>query len=156
LPPNPRPAFLRYATLDAKRGFLTQGLGGTSKTVDAVSNSLRFEPKTGWAAQPVQPPAGTWQLRAARVYRIWVANVLILFLMVFLPHRNLATWVVLWILMGSAALQTAFSFAVGAQLERRERKPRVYDMDAKVVKFKWQVRLRQISRSVSLASTGRG
>ena len=103
---------------------MTQGTGGTTKTVDAVSDSLRFEPKTGWAALPV-PPAGTWQLRAARVYRMWVANVLILFLLVFLPHRNLATWALLWTLMAGAALQTAFFFVVGirgAQLERRERK----------------------------------
>ena len=105
--------------------FLTHGPGGAAKTVDAVSDSLRFEPKAGWAALPVQPPAGTWQLRAARVYRMWVTNVLILFVLVFLPHRNLATWVLLWTLMAGAALQTAFFFVVGirgAQLERRERK----------------------------------
>jgi hypothetical protein len=59
--------------------------------------------------RPAGPaPAGTWQLRAARVYRILVAILLILFLMVFLPHRNLATWALLWILMACAALQTAF------------------------------------------------
>jgi hypothetical protein len=93
--------------------------------VDAVSDSLRFEPKTGWAALPVQPPAGSWQLRAGRVYPVLVANLLVLFLVVFLPHRNLATWVLLWILMAGAALEAAFFFVVGirgAQLERRERK----------------------------------
>jgi hypothetical protein len=98
--------------------------GEKADTLDARDSSPRFEPKSGWSALPVQPPAGTWQLRAARVFRALVVNLLILFLLVFTPHRNLATWVLLWILMAGAMLQSAFFFVVGirgAQLERRER-----------------------------------
>jgi hypothetical protein len=73
--PNPTPAFLPHTTLGAKRGFLIHGLGGDYKTVDAVSEVLRFEPHSGWAALPVQPPAGIWQIRLASVYPVFVANI---------------------------------------------------------------------------------
>jgi len=86
--------------------------------------------------RPAGPaPAGTWQLRAARVYRILVAILLILFLMVFLPHRNLATWALLWILMACAALQTAFYSWLGFEAHswNDASASSVYDMGAKAV-----------------------
>ena len=123
--PNPTPASLLYATLGAKRGFLTHGPGGTAKTVDAVSEVPRFEPHSGWAALPVQPPAGTWQLRAARMYPVFLTNFVLLIAAALTGHRYLVIGVLFWILLASWMGQGAFLFVVairGVQLERRERK----------------------------------
>jgi hypothetical protein len=93
--------------------------------VDAVSDSLRFEPKTGWAALPVQPPAGTWQLRSARVFPALVVNILLAIPLAFAGHQNAVIGILFWIVLGCGILQGVFFFVVGirgAQLERRERK----------------------------------
>jgi len=92
--------------------------------LDAVNFAPRFEPKNGWATLPVQPPAGTWQLRAARVYPVLVANFVLLAASAFVAHRNSATLVLFWTLLAIWMVQCAFFGVVairGGQLERRER-----------------------------------
>jgi hypothetical protein len=123
--PNATPPFLLYATLGGEHSFLTHGPGGAAKTVGVVSDGPRFEPHSGWAALPVQPPSGTWQLRLARVYPVFVANIVLFFASAFIAHRNSATWVLFSILMAGLMVQCVLLFVVairGVQLERRERK----------------------------------
>jgi hypothetical protein len=122
--PNATHPFLLYATLVGEHSFLTHGPGGTAKAVGAVSDGPRFEPHSGWAALPVQPPSGTWQLRLARVYPVFVANIVLFFAVALTTHRNSATWVLVWILLACGLAQCVFIFVVGfraTQLERRER-----------------------------------
>ena len=98
--------------------------GEKAQILDAKSSAPRFEPKSQWATLPVQPPAGTWQLRAARVFPALVVNIVIFFLLALTTHRNSVTWVPVWILLTCGILQAVFFFVVGirgAQLERRER-----------------------------------
>jgi hypothetical protein len=123
--PNATPPFLLYATLGGEHSFLTHGPGGTAKTVGAVKDGSRFEPHSGWAALPVQPTSGTWQLRLARVYPVFVANIVLFFAVALTTHRNSGTWVLVWILLACGLAQCVFLFVVGiraTQLERRERK----------------------------------
>lgn len=98
---------------------------GEGHILDAKGSPPRFEPKIGWAALPVQPPSGTWQLRLARVYPMFIANIVLFFAAAFTAHRNSATWVLFSILMAGLMVQCAFLVVVGiraTQLERRERK----------------------------------
>jgi hypothetical protein len=77
------------------------------------------------ATLPVQPPSGTWQLRLARVYPVFVANIVLFFALALTTHRNSATWVPVWILLACGLVQCVFLIVVGiraTQLERRERK----------------------------------
>ena len=93
--------------------------------MDAAISGPRFEPHSGWAALPVQPPSGTWQLRLGRVYPLFIANLVLFFASGFMAHRNSATWVLFSILMAGLMVQCAFLVVVGiraTQLERRERK----------------------------------
>lgn len=97
--------------------------GEKAQTLDAKSPAPRFESKSQWATLPVQPPAGTWQLRAARVFPALVVNIVIFFLLALTAHRNSVTWVPVWILLACGILQAVFFFVAGirgAQLERRE------------------------------------
>ena len=90
----------------------------------AVSDGPRFEPHSGWAALPVQPPSGTWQLRLARAYPAFLINFVLLAASAFVAHRNSATLVLFWILLASWMGQGVFLGVVGirgTQLERRER-----------------------------------
>jgi len=93
--------------------------------LDAKISAPRFEPKTGWAALPVQPPSGAWQLRAARVYRALVVNLIFFVPLAFTARLNSATWILFWILLAGAILQGIFFIVAGirgGQLEHRERK----------------------------------
>jgi hypothetical protein len=95
-----------------------------SQTLDAKNRAIRFEPKTGWATLPVQPPAGSWQLRGARVYPVFVTNFVLLAASAFVAHHNSATLVLFWTLMAILMVQCVFFLVVsirGGQLERRER-----------------------------------
>ena len=92
--------------------------------MEAKSPAPRFEPKSQWATLPVQPPAGTWQLRAARVFPALVVTIVLFFPLALTTHRNSVTWVPVWILLTCGILQAVFFFVVGirgAQLQRRER-----------------------------------
>jgi hypothetical protein len=93
--------------------------------LDTRKSAPRFEPRTGWATLPVQPPAGTWQLRAARVYPVLVATFAFLAASAFVAHRNSATLALFWTLLAIWMVQCAFFGVVairGGLLERRERK----------------------------------
>jgi hypothetical protein len=123
--PNATPPFLLYATLGGERSFLTHGPGGTAKTVGVVSDGPRFEPHSGWAALPVQPPSGTWQLRLARVYPVFLTNFVLLVAAALTGHQYFVIGVLFWILLASWMAQGVFLGVVGirgTQLERRERK----------------------------------
>src|SRR5665811_1110906 len=87
--------------------------GEKAQTLDAKSPAPRFEPTSQWATLPVQPPAGTWQLRAARVFPALVVNIVIFFLLALTTHRNSVTWVPVWILLTCGILQAVFFFVVG-------------------------------------------
>jgi hypothetical protein len=99
--------------------------GEKAQTLDARSSAPRFEPHSGWAALPVQPPSGTWQLRLARVYPVFVANIVLFFALALTTHRNSATWVPVWILLACGLVQCVLYLGAAiraTQLERRERK----------------------------------
>ena len=98
--------------------------GEKAQTLDAKGAAPRFEPKSQWATLPVQPPAGTWQLRAARAFPALGVNLVLFFASAFIARRNSATWVLFSILLAGIVLQCVFFLVVGirgAQLERRER-----------------------------------
>jgi membrane protein YdbS with pleckstrin-like domain len=93
--------------------------------VDAVSEVPRFEPHSGWAALPVQPPSGTWQLRLARMYPALIVNFVLLVPAALTGHQYFVIGVLFWILGAGFILQGVFLIVVGiraTQLERRERK----------------------------------
>jgi hypothetical protein len=97
---------------------------GEGDILDAGKSAPRFEPRSHWSTLPVQPPAGSWQLRSARVFPALVLNLVLFFAWAFIAHRNSATWVLFSILLAGIVLQGVFFFVVGirgAQLERRER-----------------------------------
>jgi hypothetical protein len=93
--------------------------------VDAAISGPRFEPHSGWAALPVQPPSGTWQLRLARVYPVFVANIVIFFTSAFAGHQYFVIGVLFSIAAAGLMVQCVILFLVAiraTQLERRERK----------------------------------
>ena len=87
--------------------------GEKAQILDAKSSAPRFEPKSQWATLPVQPPAGTWQLRAARVFPALVLNLVLFFASAFIAPRNSATWVLFSILLAGIVLQCVFLVVVG-------------------------------------------
>ena len=126
--PNQSPAVLLYATLGAKRGFSMHGPGGTNKTVEAANHRPRFEPHSGWAALPVQPPSGTWQLRLARVYPAFLANIVLIFasasIAALTGYQYFLISILFWILLACGMLQCALYLGTAIRatlLERRER-----------------------------------
>jgi hypothetical protein len=96
-------------------------------TLDASNSVPRFEPKSEWSALPVQPPAGTWQRRAARGYPALFVNFILFVVLAFTTRDNPANsgWVVFRIVFAALMLQCVFFIFVGirgAQLQQRERK----------------------------------
>ena len=94
-----------------------------------ANSGPRFEPKTGWAALPIQPPSGTWQPRLARVYPVFVANLVLAFASAFVAattgYQYFMIGVLFWILWAGMMAQCVLLFVVAiraTQLERRERK----------------------------------
>jgi hypothetical protein len=84
----------------------------------------RFEPRSGWASLPVQPPSGSWQWRGARLYPALVVNLVVFVASGFILYRSSAAWVVFWIAAACLLVQCVFFFALAvraAQQERRER-----------------------------------
>ena len=93
--------------------------------MDAKKSATHFEPHSGWAALPVQPPSGAWQLRLARLYPVFVANIVLIFASAFVAHQNFVIGILFWILLACGLVQCVFLIVVGiraTQLERRERK----------------------------------
>jgi hypothetical protein len=93
--------------------------------LDTVTSAPRFEPHSVWATLPVQPPSGTWQLRAARMYRVFLTNFVLLITAALTGHHYAVIGVLFWILLASWMGQGVFLSVVairGGQLERRERK----------------------------------
>jgi hypothetical protein len=92
--------------------------------MDAKKSAPRYAPKNEWPTLPVQPPAGTWQLRAARLLPTLIVNIILVFLFVLTVPRNSAAWVLVWILAAGFILHGVLFIGAGVrgtQLEKRER-----------------------------------